>query len=35
MLNSTGQKWQPLLLRGTDRHHHYPDTPFPFPLPAR
>tara|TARA_B100000809_G_scaffold10449_1_gene9875 strand:+ start:1480 stop:2241 length:762 start_codon:yes stop_codon:yes gene_type:complete len=29
--NSTGQQWCPILLRGEDRHHHYPDTAVPFP----
>ena len=35
VLNSTGQQWQPLLMRGADHHHHYPDTPVPFPMPTR
>jgi len=29
--NSTGQQWLPILLRGTDDHHHYPETAVPFP----
>ena len=29
--NSTGQQWYPILMRGEDRHHHYPDTAVPFP----
>jgi ectoine hydroxylase-related dioxygenase (phytanoyl-CoA dioxygenase family) len=28
--NSLGHQWQPILLRGEDRHHHYPETPPPF-----
>jgi hypothetical protein len=35
MLNSTGQTWKPLLLRGVDHCHHYPETPAPFPPPTR
>jgi ectoine hydroxylase-related dioxygenase (phytanoyl-CoA dioxygenase family) len=30
-LNSLKTQWQPILLRGEDRHHHYPETPMPFP----
>ncbi len=29
--NSIGKDWEPILLRGEDRHHHYPDTAVPFP----
>ena len=28
--NSVGLAWRPVLLRGEDAHHHYPDTPAPF-----
>jgi hypothetical protein len=31
-LNSMKTQWEPILLRGEDRHHHYPDMPMPFPL---
>ena len=33
-LNSIKQKWQPILLRGVDKHHNFPETPAPFPLPG-
>ena len=28
--NSVGLSWRPVLLRGEDAFHHYPDTPAPF-----
>ena len=28
--NSVGVQWRPILLRGEDRHHHYPETAPPF-----
>jgi ectoine hydroxylase-related dioxygenase (phytanoyl-CoA dioxygenase family) len=32
--NSTGQQWLPILVRGEDPYHHYPETPAPFPFPG-
>lgn len=32
-LNSVGQSWRPILVRGEDRYRHYPETPAPFPMP--
>ena len=28
--NSLGVAWKPVLVRGEDRYHHYPETPTPF-----
>ena len=28
--NSLGGAWKPVLVRGADRYHHYPETPTPF-----
>jgi ectoine hydroxylase-related dioxygenase (phytanoyl-CoA dioxygenase family) len=28
--NSMGGTWKPMLVRGEDRYHHYPETPAPF-----
>ncbi len=33
--NSYGQQWKPILVRGADRYHYYPDTPAPFPMAVR
>ncbi len=33
-VNSTGQKWQPILVKGEDRFNHYPLTRTPFALPG-
>ncbi len=32
--NSTGQQWSPILVRGEDPYHHYPQTQVPFPFPG-
>ncbi|MEE2658187.1 MAG: phytanoyl-CoA dioxygenase family protein [Candidatus Latescibacterota bacterium] len=33
--NSIGSQWKPVLLRGSDNYHHYPDTSVPFAPPER
>ena len=32
--NSLGHQWRPVLMRGEDRHKHYPETAIPFPIPG-
>ena len=32
--NSLGHKWRPILVKGEDRHHHYPVTDAPFAFPG-
>ncbi|MFT5089346.1 MAG: ectoine hydroxylase-related dioxygenase (phytanoyl-CoA dioxygenase family) [Candidatus Latescibacterota bacterium] len=32
-LNSTGDKWPTILVRGQDEHHNFPAQEMPFPLP--
>ena len=32
-VNSQGRQWEPVLVRGEDRYHHFPERSLPFPLP--